>query len=323
MKRRSSAWAATVALVAAACEPAPLPSSAGAPRASQAARAELPAATFPAPRRLVAIGDVHGDLDATRRALRLAGAVDAAGAWVGGDLFVVQVGDQLDRGDDDKAILDWFERLEEEARAKGGRFVALNGNHEIMNAQLDFRYVTPGSNPPFAALASAAPRGVPEVPEPLRGRAAAFFPGGAYAKKLAKQPLVAIVGDTVFVHAGLLPKHVAYGLERMDAETRAWLRGERPEPPKIVVAEDGPIWTRVYSAAAGKDDCATLEQVLGALGKKRLVMGHTPQKPDANATCGGKAWRIDTGLSRYYGGKIQALEIVGEEARLLTEGAAL
>ena len=35
----------------------------------------------PAPERLVAIGDLHGDLDVTRRALRLAGAIDDKDAW--------------------------------------------------------------------------------------------------------------------------------------------------------------------------------------------------------------------------------------------------
>ena len=56
---------------------------------------------FPAPPRLLAFGDVHGDLQATRQALRLAGAIDAHDRWVGGPLVVVQTGDQLDRGDDE------------------------------------------------------------------------------------------------------------------------------------------------------------------------------------------------------------------------------
>lgn len=74
---------------------------------------------FPAPRRLVAIGDLHGDLEATRRVLRLAGAIDERDGWIGGDLVLVQTGDQLDRGDDEPEILDLFERLAREATAAG------------------------------------------------------------------------------------------------------------------------------------------------------------------------------------------------------------
>src|SRR5688572_24286637 len=51
------------------------------------------------PPRLVALGDVHGDLAAARAALRLVGAIDWSNQWIGGDLVVVQTGDQLDRSD--------------------------------------------------------------------------------------------------------------------------------------------------------------------------------------------------------------------------------
>ncbi|MBL9022699.1 MAG: metallophosphoesterase [Myxococcales bacterium] len=275
--------------------------------------------TFESPKRLVAFGDVHGDLDATKRALKLGGAIDDSGSWIGGDLFVVQTGDQLDRGDDDRAILDLFERLTAEAKQKGGTFLALNGNHEIMNAQLDFRYVTEGSNPPFAEFASSAPPAVSKVPEAQRGRAAAFVPGGPYAKKMAERPVVAIVGDSVFVHGGVLPKHLDYGLEKLDGELRAWLRGEAAAPPSGVVSEDGLVWARTYSTAVGPEECATLARVLGALGKKRMVMGHTPQRPGISAACDDKAWRIDTGMSRHYGGPVQVLEISGDQVRVLKE----
>ncbi len=296
---RSSVKAAAIASVLAAfvlagCEPAPPPAPSSGQQAP-AKRHEAPGLTFEAPKRLVALGDVHGDL------------------------VVVQVGDQLDRGDDDRAILDLFADLATAAKAKGGTFLALNGNHEIMNAQLDFRYVTEGSNPPFAELTSAAPPGVPNVPDAVRGRAAAFFPGGVYAKKLAERPIVAIVGDSVFVHGGVLPKHLDYGLEKMDKEMRAWLRGEAKAPPQIAISEDGPIWARHYSQAPGKEECATLAKVLDALGAKRMVMGHTPQKPGISSACDDKAWRIDTGMSRHYGGKVEVLEIAGGATKVLRE----
>lgn len=303
---------------AAGCDAPAAP--AGGPATQPASKsASAPGLTFDAPKRLVAFGDVHGDLDATKRALKLGGAIDEGGSWIGGDLFVVQTGDQLDRGDDDRAILDLFEKLTAEAKAKGGTFLPLNGNHEIMNAQLDFRYVTEGSNPPFAEFAASAPAAVAKLPEAQRGRGAAFFPGGPYAKKLAERPIVAIVGDSVFVHGGILPKHIDYGLEKMDKETREWLRGEAAAPPPIVVSEDGPIWARHYSAAAGPEECATLARVLTTLGRKRMIMGHTPQKPGISSACDDKAWRIDTGMSRHYGGKVEVLEITEAGVRVLKE----
>jgi hypothetical protein len=60
---------------------------------------------------VAAIGDVHGDLTALRGALRLAGAVDDADRWTGGGLVVVITGDYLDRGDDEKEILELLPRL--------------------------------------------------------------------------------------------------------------------------------------------------------------------------------------------------------------------
>lgn len=309
----------TLAAAALGCsEPAPVPTPDTKPRPAAKVR-EVPGLTFDAPKRLVAFGDVHGDLDATKRALKLGGAIDDAGAWIGGDLFVVQTGDQLDRGDDDRAILDLFAKLAAEAKEKGGTVLALNGNHELMNAQLDFRYVTEGSNPPFAEFVSSAPPGVPAVPDGQKGRAAAFFPGGVYAKKLAERPIVAIVGDSVFVHGGVLPKHVDYGLEKLDAETRAWLRGESNKPPALVVAEDGVVWARYYSQAPGREECALLADALAKLGKKRMVMGHTPQKPDISSACSETAWRIDTGMSRHYGGRVEVLQIVGDAVTILRE----
>lgn len=314
-------------LAGAACDSRPseigAPASPPAPTAgattAAARRFEAPSLTYPAPERLVAIGDVHGDLDATRRALRLAGAIDASDAWTGGSLFVVQTGDQIDRGDEDRAVLDLFERLRDEAKAKGGTVLSLNGNHELMNVELDFRYITERSFASFAELSKDDHPAVARVPEAQRGRAAAFLPGGVYAKRLAERPVVAIVGDGVFVHAGVLMKHLTYGLEKLDGETRGWLRGERATPPRAVVAEDGVVWTRAFSAQTGQRDCDDLGKVLDALGGKRMVMGHTPQKPGISEACDGRAVRIDTGMSRHYGGQVQVLEIAGGKTRVLKE----
>jgi hypothetical protein len=273
-------------------------------------------------RRVVAIGDLHGDLDAARRVLRLAGAIDAKDTWIGGKLVVVQTGDDVDRGDGDRAILDLLERLEGEAAKAGGELTVLNGNHEIMNASFDFRYVTPGAFESFSDVKPKNPgvaAALEHMEAPERGRAAAFAPGGPYAAMIAKRPIIYRVGDTMFVHGGILPKYAAYGIDRINSEARAWLLGEVSDPPRALTSEDGPLWTRMYSAAPGREECATLNEALSKLGAKRMVMGHTVQRNGINAACDGKAWRIDVGMSKFFHGPIQALAIDGDTVTVLKE----
>jgi hypothetical protein len=302
-------------------EPAPSPTSTltaaktstPASRSSAAAVSLSPKISRPAPERIVAIGDLHGDLDVTRRALRLAGAIDAKDAWVGGPLVLVQTGDEIDRGDDDRQILGLFERLKGEAKKAGGEVIALAGNHELMNVGLDFRYVTPGA---FTAFSDVHPDDatiarVGDADQKSLGRAAAFAPGGPYAKMISERPIFVKVGDSVFVHGGILPKHVRYGLDTMNDEVRDWVLGKRPEV-KIVTSEDGPVWSRMYSAAPGREECATLVETLAMLGAKRMVMGHTVQRNGINPACDERAWRIDTGLAKVYEGKLEVLEIRGD-----------
>ena len=299
------------------------PGAAPAPTPSVSASAPVLAMrSSPAPVRLVAIGDLHGDLAATRKVLVLAGAIDASDAWVGGKLVVVQTGDAIDRGDDDRAVLDLLERLKGEAAKAGGELVAMSGNHEIMNASFDFRYVTPPSFRTFADVKPMNPGAVAaleHVDAPARGRAAAFAPGGTYATMISKRPVMYRAGDTVFVHGGILPKHIAYGIDRINDETRAWLLGEKSDPPRILLQEDGPIWSRMYSASPGREECAILKETLDKLGAKRMVMGHTPQRSGISAACEGRGWRIDVGLSKFYGGPMQALAIEGDTVTVLKE----
>lgn len=284
--------------------------------------------------RIVAFGDVHGDLEATRGALRLAGAIDQQDRWIGGELIVVQTGDQLDRGDQEQAILDLFERLRVESRAAGGAFHALLGNHELMNARGDLRYVTEGGFADFMDVveydlgdalkiwdrSSATFRSgtLADFEPHQRARMAAFMPGGPYAELLAQRQVILQVGDNVFVHGGVLPDHVAYGIEEINGAAQAWLRGEAELPP-VLSGSESPQWTRLYSSDPDSVACEVLAEALTALDAKRIVMGHSRQDGIASA-CGARAWRIDVGMAAYYGGSVEVLEIVGDSIRVLKDG---
>lgn len=277
--------------------------------------------SFPAAERVVAIGDLHADWEGAVRAFRLAGAIDASRHWAGGKLVVVQTGDELDRGPDGRKILDFVATLSDEAERAGGALHALNGNHETMNVAGDFRYVTPEG---FASFSDFMPEGAAfaAMPPAVRGRAAAFSPGGPYANKLAERPAIVMVGDTVFVHGGVLPEHVAYGVDAINDEVAEWMRGKRRAAPASVTSEDSPVWTRAYGAPEVEPGaCAMLETALGRLGARRMVVGHTVQQGGITAACDAKVFRIDVGIAKYYGRHVEVLELSGDRVRVLSETA--
>ncbi|MCA9659058.1 MAG: calcineurin, partial [Myxococcales bacterium] len=203
--------------------------------------------------------------------------------------------------------------------AAGGALYVLNGNHELMNAAGDLRYVTAGGHLDFADVPGVDPNDprAQRVPPQARGRLLAFAPGGPYATRLAKRNVVQVVGDTVFVHGGVLPEHVRYGLDRINRETQAWLRGEGELPEKVVADDQSPVWTRRYSSAPGPEDCAVLDEALAAIPAKRMVVGHTVHTEGISSACDGKVWMIDVGMASYYGGHAEALEIAGDEVKAL------
>src|SRR5690606_3255981 len=240
----------------------------------------IPPSSFPTQSRVIAFGDVHGDLAATRGVLRLIGAIDSEDHWSGRDLVVVQTGDQLDRGPDEQEILDLFARLRAEAAEAGGAFFPLNGNHETMNVLGDLRYVTPGGFRDFEDAVSPSVVDDPALaaaPREARPRLAAFLPGGRYAKQLATRNVAMIVDDSVFVHGGATPRYANEGLASWNAATQAWMRGEAKEVPAALLDPEGPVWTRRYSDAVDDAACRDLEVSLGILGVERMVVGHTVQ----------------------------------------------
>ncbi|MEZ4399618.1 MAG: metallophosphoesterase [Kofleriaceae bacterium] len=269
---------------------------------------------FPAAPRVIAIGDVHGDRGAVDAVLRGAGVIDASGAWIGGTTWVVQTGDVLDRGDDEQAIVDEFERLERGAAAAGGRFVWLLGNHELMNAAGDLRYVTPGGFRDFEDVPGLPLDRFADVPAMARARVAALAPGGPYARIMAGQLLAIVVGDTAFVHGGIRPGQTA-SLPADQARAQCWLAGSGPAPAALS-DDQGPVWDRSYALEPA--DCAALDRALAELGVARMVVGHTVQPSGISQACDGKIWRIDVGLAKHYGGPHQALELTAAGPKILT-----
>ena len=133
---------------------------------------------YPKQQRIIVFGDIHGDLEAALDCFVLAGCINKISIpkdksvnnmnmffknlkWTGKDTYVVQLGDQIDRvrpqtwdhnditrdnayKDEGSTleILYLFYYLNELAKKHEGRVFSIIGNHEIMNIEADFRYVS-------------------------------------------------------------------------------------------------------------------------------------------------------------------------------------
>ncbi len=304
--------------------------SPGAARPAASIAIPAPAAIQTAPQRLVAIGDLHADLESAKKAFRLAGATDDRDRWIGGHLVIVQMGDLIGRGSEDREVLDFVLDLQRRAKEGGGTIHVLVGNHEVFAARPDHRWVDAGA---FAAF-----NGIPGlnlkhprlalVPSAERARAAAFMPGGIYARQLSAFPAVLRIGGTVFAHAGVLPLWARYGVDRINQEVTDWLSGRTAEPPPTQglddgSGDDGVMWSRHFGAAPESIACPLTKESLTLLGARRMVVAHTVQRVIASR-CQGQLWAIDVGISRYYGGSLQVLEIIDDrDVRVIAPDAVI
>jgi hypothetical protein len=305
----------TALAVAAACDPFPVDWSA-------VDDTPIPPATLP---RVVAIGDLHGDLVKAREALRLAGAIDGHDSWIGGDLVVVQTGDVVDRGPYDREILDLLERLSLEAAAEGGAVHRILGNHEYRDATGLMSYVPLRGFWAFfdfwgAYVDDPALVAYPDYQRPRRG---AMRPGEPYGRLLAEDDLVLSLDGTVYVHGSFLPEHADYGVDELNEEMRAFLRGEAAAAPVIATQSGSPMYSRAFGGDVDDAGCAEARGALFAVGAERMVIGHTVQAIGINSVCGGRVFRIDTGMSAYYAdGPVEVLEITPRGARVLNGNSA-
>ena len=186
--------------------------------------------------RVVAVGDVHGDLDALVSILQEAAIIDDQRRWSGGNATLVQTGDILDRGAQDRQVMDLLMELEKQASKGGGRVVVLLGNHEMMNIMGDLRYVAPEVYSSFVDAKSEQRRqktyqdyvklikqraqalGKPteitsefeqqwmeEHPPGFLEYREALKPKGKYGNWLRKRPAIVQIADTIFLHGGIHP----------------------------------------------------------------------------------------------------------------------
>lgn len=303
---------------------------------------------IPIKQRIVVIGDVHGDYKNTLNILKLAKLINDKLQWIAEplDTVLVQVGDQIDRcrpignnscsrsdatyndENSDTKILLLFTILHLQALKHGGAVYSLLGNHEIMNVQGNFNYVS------YKGIVEYGQNSLDQN-NGLNNRYNLFKPGQTISTFLAcTRQTAIIIGDFLFVHAGimldLIKKYNINGkndLHILNAIIRKWLLNkiDTSQIDDFLNNQQlSPFWPRLYGKLkANQKNCSTdIDDVLQILQIKGMIIGHTPQmynNDGINSTCNKKIWRVDVGTSDAFKTindltdttkQIQALEIL-------------
>ena len=151
----------------------------------------------------------------------------------------------------------------------------------------------------------------------------AWAPSGELGQWATRNPAVVKIGDTLFAHGGLSAEYAKLSIDEINRRVARGMAAADDTPQSVLDDPLGPLWYRglvMRDADAEARRGATphpaqeqeLDAVLSAYGAKRLVIAHTPSLNGIAITNDGRLIRIDTGISRYYGGPLTWIEIIGD-----------
>lgn len=221
-------------------------------------------------KKVLAIGDVHGEFDDMVKLLQANGVINEKNDWTFGTGHLVFIGDIFDRGDKVTESLYLIKKLQRQAIFHKGRLHLLLGNHEVMILMNDSRYVAAKYKNMCKKLILNYPR---------------FFAADTeLGKWLRSLNSLVKINDLLFVHGGLSPNLVERGLsiKQINDNIRNSLRADnkmsREEVMKTIYFPENPLWyrgylmkSRSYSIINDKD----LDRVLSFYKAKRIFFGHT------------------------------------------------
>ncbi len=304
-------------------------------------------------KKIVAVGDIHGDYGQFVALLRSAELIDENDHWIGGETHLVQTGDVPDRGPDTRKIMDLLMRLEDEAKQSNGYVHALIGNHEAMNVYGQLNYVHPGEYASFATEESEALQekayehhkkelkahppegGLPDFNDEYRAAWCARHPlgyfehrkafdvSGTYGKWIADHNAVIKINDTVFLHGGIGPSFMGENIKSLNRSIVDELRDFSKLQAGVATHSEGPLWYRGLAQQEEAIEEPHLEELLDGLDAKRIVIGHTVSPGTVWPRFGGRVVMIDVGMAATYGGRLACLVIEDRVAYALHRGTRI
>ena len=248
-------------------------------------------AIFKNVKRIVAVGDIHGDQKQFLKVLITAKIIDKEQNWIGGKTHLVQTGDVFDRAPETRQALDLLMKLEKQAASAGGKVHALIGNHEAMALTGDYRYMTKDEMKSFGGQ---------------QGLEKLLANEGYYGKWLKERNAIIQLNNLLFLHGGLHEKFAAKDLQQLNELYRQALK---TNDRKFLHTEESLFWYR----ALARNNKEVIDRVSAIVkkvhGVDRIIIGHTINGRKLYLNQNGKIVCIDVGMSRAYGGPAQGLLI--------------
>ncbi len=239
------------------------------------------------PSKLLALSDIEGQFEALRDLLLTNKVIDKKYNWIFGNGHVVICGDLFDRGLYVPEELWLLYKLEVDAKAKGGYFHIILGNHDIMNLSGDFRYV----QPKYFEIAQ------------LMGvdYATLYAENTELGRWLRSKNIIEKIGENLCVHGGISPKlnELQLPIEEINKRSRPFYDQPEINDPNInlVVSpffegSTSPFWYRGYFIMPRATQ-AQVDSTLKLYDCKTIIVGHTIVKSNVASYYHNKVIGID------------------------------
>ena len=293
------------------------------------------------PSDLFAVGDIHGDWNILIHVLKdLAKVISYENGelkWNGGDKWLVFCGDLVDRyrkrpgvkftvddENNDVKIIKTLIDLNKQAERFGGKIILLFGNHELLNFEGIYNYVSIKGN--------------------TQERKQQFKRGSEFSLLLSENIYLSVkIKNWVFVHGGFCPSafednpYMQDGnvIHKLNNILRQYLvypdffknnkinSNDKAQMKILIQALYGinenksPLNCRHYGSNVDLETCS--QEIVNKVFKYlfnnpemgKMVIAHTPQfiyNMNINSTCSDKVWRIDIGMSRAFDEHIDLIE---------------
>lgn len=220
------------------------------------------------PGKIAVLSDIEGNFFALRDFLLNNGIIDNRDKWIFGKGHLVLTGDMFDRGLYVTQLLWYIYKLEQEALAAGGYVHLILGNHEIMNMNIDLRYVRKKyfencmlMNEEYKYL---------------------YTMQSELGRWLNSKNIIEKIGPYLFVHGGISQEFTftGSGIKLINDKAREYYfnsKGAKNSSDTlaklIYTGKTSPFWYRGFIDETA--DEKNIDSILNTFGSEKIIVGHT------------------------------------------------